>query len=172
MHDTLTRLPNRILLEDRLEIRPLARPIAKETFRADVYGCDGFKTVNDAYGHDVGDKLLVAVTVAVAVEGLGTRWRVSVRIIRAAGRNRHRMMLPHWQIHWCASLIAVPSRSPELMVTLSIGIALYPHDGKTDRELMFNADADVPHETYGSQRLSLLPAVNEYAGADASTTDE
>ena len=33
----------------------------------------------------------------------------------------------------------------ELMVTLSIGIALYPHDGKTDRELMFNADAAMYH---------------------------
>lgn len=49
-------------------------------------------------------------------------------------------------IRWCARSIARSSLEHyELMVTLNVGIALYPHDGKTERELMFNADAAMYH---------------------------
>lgn len=62
MHDTLTRLPNRILLEDRLDQAISKADREGSPFALMFMDLDGFKTVNDAYGHDVGDNLLVAVT--------------------------------------------------------------------------------------------------------------
>lgn len=62
LHDTLTRLPNRILLEDRLDQAISKADREGSPFALMFMDLDGFKTVNDAYGHDVGDKLLVAVT--------------------------------------------------------------------------------------------------------------
>jgi diguanylate cyclase (GGDEF)-like protein len=61
LHDTLTRLPNRILLEDRLQAISKADREGSH-FALMFMDLDGFKAINDAYGHDVGDKLLVAVT--------------------------------------------------------------------------------------------------------------
>ena len=62
LHDTLTRLPNRILLEDRLDQAISKADREGSPFALMFMDLDGFKTVNDAYGHDVGDNLLVAVT--------------------------------------------------------------------------------------------------------------
>lgn len=62
LQDTLTRLPNRVLLEDRLD-QAISKADREGTHFALMFmDLDGFKTINDAYGHDVGDRLLVAVT--------------------------------------------------------------------------------------------------------------
>ncbi len=57
LHDTLTRLPNRVLLEDRLEQAITKAKREDSRFALMFMDLDGFKTVNDAWGHDVGDKL-------------------------------------------------------------------------------------------------------------------
>lgn len=58
IHDPLTGLPNRLLLVDRLE-RALGRATSKVAVV--LVGIDGFKRVNDSYGHDAGDCVLVEV---------------------------------------------------------------------------------------------------------------
>lgn len=148
LHDTLTRLPNRILLEDRLDQAISKADREGSPFALMFMDLDGFKTVNDAYGHDVGDKLLVAVTqrLLLQLKGQYTLARIGgdefVLLAETA--------TPDDAASQANSLVRVID-SPfhldpyELMVTLSIGIALYPHDGKTDRELMFNADAAMYH---------------------------
>ena len=148
LQDTLTRLPNRILLEDRLD-QAINKADREGTHFALMFmDLDGFKTVNDAYGHDVGDKLLVAVTqrLLLPLKGQFTLARIGgdefVLLAEVGGPDDAASL---------ANALVLTIDSPfnvdpyELVVTLSIGIALYPHDGKTDRELMFNADAAMYH---------------------------
>ncbi|MCU3989079.1 putative bifunctional diguanylate cyclase/phosphodiesterase [Enterobacter mori] len=148
LHDTLTRLPNRILLEDRLD-QAISKADREGTHFALMFmDLDGFKTINDAYGHDVGDKLLVAVTerLLLPLKGQFTLARIGgdefVLLAESEG--------PDDAASLANSLVRAIDNpfnlEPyELVVTLSIGIALYPHDGQTDRELMFNADAAMYH---------------------------
>ena len=148
LQDTLTRLPNRILLEDRLD-QAISKADREGTHFALMFmDLDGFKAINDAYGHDVGDKLLVAVTqrLLLLLKGQFTLARIGGDefVLLAEGEG------PDDAASLANSLVRAID-SPfnldpyELMVTLSIGIAFYPHDGKTERELMFNADAAMYH---------------------------
>jgi diguanylate cyclase (GGDEF)-like protein len=148
LHDTLTRLPNRVLLEDRLD-QAISKADREGTHFALMFmDLDGFKAVNDAYGHDTGDKLLVAVTerLLLPLKGQFTLARIGgdefVLLAEVGGPDDAASL---------ASALVRAIDSPfnvdpyELIVTVSIGIALYPHDGKSDRELMFNADAAMYH---------------------------
>src|SRR4029077_4745022 len=66
LHDSLTGLPNRALILDRVE-QMLARARRTGTDRAAVFlDLDGFKQVNDTLGHDTGDRLLQAVAVRLS----------------------------------------------------------------------------------------------------------
>lgn len=60
----------------------------------------------------------------------------------------------------------------ELVVTLSVGIALYPLDGKNERELMFNADAAMYHTKHTGRNGYHSSAINEYAGANPASANE
>src|SRR5690606_12578907 len=60
-HDTLTQLPNRVLLEDRLDKMVQFAARNRTRFSLFFLDLDGFKAVNDAYGHTIGDLLLAQV---------------------------------------------------------------------------------------------------------------
>ena len=148
LHDTLTRLPNRILFEDRLS-QAISKADREGTHFALMFmDLDGFKAVNDAYGHVTGDKLLVAVTkrLLLPLKGQYTLARIGgdefVLLIEANGPD-DAASLANALVRAIDSPFSVDPY--ELVVTISIGIALYPHDGKTDREMMFNADAAMYH---------------------------
>lgn len=109
---------------------------------------DGFKAVNDAYGHDVGDKLLVEVTqrLLLPLRGQYTLARIGgdeFVLLAETDSPDDAASLAHSLVRAIDSPFSLEPY--ELVVTLSIGIALYPHDGKTARELMFNADAAMYH---------------------------
>lgn len=148
LHDTLTRLPNRILLEDRLS-QAINKADREGTHFALMFmDLDGFKAVNDAYGHVTGDKLLVAVTkrLLIPLKGQYTLARIGgdefVLLVEVSGPD-DAASLANALVRAIDSPFSVDPY--ELVVTVSIGIALYPHDGKTDREMMFNADAAMYH---------------------------
>lgn len=148
LHDTLTRLPNRILLEDRLS-QAISKADREGTHFALMFmDLDGFKAVNDAYGHVTGDKLLVAVTkrLLLPLKGQYTLARIGgdefVLLVEVSGPD-DAASLANALVRAIDSPFSVDPY--ELVVTVSIGITLYPHDGKTDREMMFNADAAMYH---------------------------
>ena len=62
MHDGLTQLPNRLLLEDRLDQEMENAKRSGRPFSVLFLDLDGFKNVNDAFGHQVGDQLLIEIS--------------------------------------------------------------------------------------------------------------
>ncbi|MDZ7277313.1 EAL domain-containing protein [Pantoea eucrina] len=148
LHDNLTRLPNRILLEDRLDQAFNKANREQSQFALMFMDLDGFKAVNDAFGHHVGDNLLVAVT-----ERMSAQMQGHYTLARLGGDEFVLLMEiqePNDAAAVADALVKAIDRPfnvsrYDLVVSLSVGIAVYPGDGRDDRELMFNADAAMYH---------------------------
>jgi diguanylate cyclase (GGDEF)-like protein/PAS domain S-box-containing protein len=144
-HDTLTDLPNRSLLNDRMT-QAISLAQRHRTSLAVLYlDLDRFKLINDSLGHLVGDRLL---------ESVATRLSASVResdTVSRLGGDEFVVLLPavaHAQdAAVCAEKLLRTLRTQylvdghELHVTASIGIALYPGDGTEVEVLLRNADS-------------------------------
>ena len=144
-HDALTGLPNRVLLQDRLEQATLkARREGKHTAVL-FMDLDRFKNINDTLGHDIGDGLLIQVA---------NRCHAALREIDTVSRqggDEFVVVLPDLAQTQDAGMVArkllAALEQPFLLgshaltVTASIGIALCPGDGQSASELLRNADA-------------------------------
>ncbi len=142
-HDELTGLPNRRLLEDRLE-RALAQA---ERGRGKVavllLDLDHFKEVNDNFGHRMGDEALQAV-----VARLASRMRASDTLARSGGDEFTVVSsVPSAQaaevlVLDLESALAAPLlvQGESVQIGLSVGLALYPDDGRTPDALHAAAD--------------------------------
>ena len=148
LHDSLTKLPNRALLEDRLKHAIHSANREKKKFAIMFLDLDGFKAVNDAYGHAVGDLLLteVAKRIAPKVRTQDTISRVGgdeFVFLGEVGEPADAGAL--------AEKLLVIIRDPfqiaghELRMSVSIGIAMYPGNGSSQHELLTNADAAMYH---------------------------
>lgn len=144
-HDPLTHLPNRLLIQSRLE-QAIERAERHNYRIAALYiDLDRFKTVNDSLGHPVGDELLIALT------GRLTAHIREDEILARLGGDEFLMVKeilpqPESAAIEALSLIDLLSKSfklpsgHEVFVSISIGISLYPDDGKTVTELIQYAD--------------------------------
>ena len=144
LHDGLTGLPNRLLLEDRLGLAIGKAQRESSRFAILFLDLDGFKAINDAYGHPVGDNVLreVARTIRATVRAQHT-------VARIGGDEF--VVLAEVEAPEDAAAIAallldqlappLPLEVGELGLTASIGISLYPDNGANARELLSNADA-------------------------------
>jgi diguanylate cyclase (GGDEF)-like protein/PAS domain S-box-containing protein len=143
-HDYLTNLPNRVLLNDRLN---QAIEVAKrhDTKLALLFlDLDNFKHINDSLGHETGDKLLQLVT-----KSINDCLRASDTLSRQGG-DEFIILLGDIKFGEDAVLTAekildtlsLPHKLSdcELHITTSIGISIYPTDGTTAEELIKNAD--------------------------------
>ena len=148
LHDGLTKLPNRLLLEDRISQNILKMQRNGGYFALLFMDLDGFKPVNDAFGHHVGDQLLVAVA-----QRLRAHLRVNDSLARIGGDEfvllaelRHQDDAANVASHVVGLLNqAFDIDGHELRVSTSVGIALYPGDGVDQQELLINADAAMYH---------------------------
>jgi len=148
-HDFLTNLPNRVVLNDRIQ---QAITLAKRngTQVAVLFlDLDNFKTINDSLGHRVGDALLQSVT-----QRLTECVRRSDTISRQGGDEFVILVAEDMQEDAAANIAEsvldalntshlIEER--ELLVTTSIGISVYPGDGETSEVLIMNADTAMYH---------------------------
>jgi diguanylate cyclase (GGDEF)-like protein len=148
-HDALTGLPNRILLNDRLaQAIALAHRQGKQ-FAVLFLDLDRFKHINDSLGHTVGDQLLQSVA-----KCLTASVRNSDTVCRQGG-DEFVILLTHIEHAKDAALsaqkilvaLAIPHRigELELHVSVSIGISIYPDDGRDEDTLIKNADTAMYH---------------------------
>jgi diguanylate cyclase (GGDEF)-like protein len=142
-HDALTGLPNRRLLEDRLEQALALAARAGHKIAVLLIDLDRFKQVNDTFGHRIGDLALQQV-----VSRLSSRMRASDTLARSGG-DEFTVVSAVSDEHGAATLmsalhsaLAVPLKveSHLIQAGLSIGLALYPDHGHTPDELHAVAD--------------------------------
>lgn len=143
-HDTLTGLPNRLLLQDRLG-HAIHRAHRENSRLAVLFlDVDRFKNINDTLGHTVGDHLLVLL--ATRLSGLIREGDTVARL----GGDEFMILLEDYRVPEDAQFVAnkilnsmvqaFDVQDQELFVTASIGISLYPEDGITVDKLIRNSD--------------------------------
>jgi diguanylate cyclase (GGDEF)-like protein/PAS domain S-box-containing protein len=144
-HDSLTDLPNRTLLNDRLIQAITAARRHHKGLAILFLDLDRFKHINDSLGHSVGDRLLqsVATRLSVCVRASDTVSRLGgdefVILLSELARVEDAAMCAEKLLQ--AVRITYVMDSHELNVTASIGISVYPADGIEVDTLLQNADS-------------------------------
>ncbi|KDC60885.1 diguanylate cyclase (GGDEF) domain protein [Bordetella bronchiseptica MBORD678] len=169
LHDTLTKLPNRALLDERLKQAIIRATAAGRGFSLLFIDLDGFKAINDAYGHGAGDLLLVEMA-----QRIKRAMRPQDCVARLGG-DEFVVLADLPDPNDAAGLaerlidtLTVPAevQGHEVSVAASIGIALFPGDGADASTLLAHADAAMYHAKRLSQthRVSFFePSMNEDA---------
>ena len=145
MHDSLTGLPNRRLLSERISLTFAQCRRNKRMAALMIYDLDNFKAVNDTLGHAIGDALLQQVA-AISVT---TLQRTGDSIARLGG-DEFVVLLP--QIDDISNAVAIAEKIRKKIkqpftieghtidISCSIGIAVYPLHGENELTLMKHAD--------------------------------
>jgi two-component system CheB/CheR fusion protein len=177
-HDALTHLPNRSLLQDRIQ-QTLVHNKRRDQQAAVLFiDLDKFKIINDTLGHDVGDDLLKK-TATRLVEGVRSEDTVARQ-----GGDEFIILLSAITHAEDAGLIAEKLLSSlmqpfnikgkELHIGASIGIAIYPDDGDSMESLLKNSDIAMYHAKesgrgnyqYFSAKLNELTAEKQSLSSD------
>jgi diguanylate cyclase (GGDEF)-like protein/PAS domain S-box-containing protein len=146
-HDSLTGLPNRYLMFDRLNQLLVRAERFATCFAVLFIDLDGFKRINDSRGHDVGDLVLRAVAerLSQSVRAADTVARIGgdefvilLEALRAGGDATAVAQKIHGALE---KPFALPGGAAK--VTVSIGIGLYPQDGRDADVLLKAADIDM-----------------------------
>lgn len=159
LHDALTGLPNRVLLEERLDQGLIQAKRHGWKLAVLFVDIDNFKNINDSYGHDLGDKVLLTVAdrlqSAIRREDTVSRW----------GGDEFVCLLLEVKQEADVALLAkfIVKRISEglefsgtiLSTRVSIGIAIYPEDGETAGKLFKNADTAM-YKAKGTDRRVVL----------------
>jgi len=168
-HDVLTGLPNRVILNDRLRMAIAKCSREKTLFGVLFFDLDRFKLINDSLSHAKGDKILQEVSrrLADVIRGSDTLARLGgdefVAVVTSLGDELN--------IGKVAQKLLDVLRQPlkindmEILVTSSIGIAIYPRDGDTIDSLLSNADTAMyrSKELGGSQFQFYTSQLSEYS---------
>lgn len=171
--DMLTGLPNRALLIDRLNQESARAKRGARPFAVLMFDLDGFKKVNDTWGHGAGDQLLRQV---------GTRARACVRASDTVGRlggDEFLAILPETTLEGAqgvAEKLRAALREPyevakDTMATVgaSVGIAVFPQHGTDSEDLQRAADGALYHsKREGKNRISVARTPRESGAKTAA----
>ncbi|MCF7970017.1 MAG: PAS domain S-box protein [Methylococcaceae bacterium] len=142
-HDDLTLLPNRVLLNDRIHQALITARRQQQSVALLFLDLDRFKFVNDSLGHAIGDKLLIEVA-----QILSSNVRQEDTVSRTGG-DEFTILLVNTNAQGAAHVAQIlidaisepfTIENHPLFVTLSIGISLFPDNGKTEQVLSQKAD--------------------------------
>ncbi len=169
-HDALTDLPNRNLIQDRI-LQSIARAHRSNAkFAVMFLDLDKFKIVNDSFGHNTGDLLLKMVA-----ERILACLREEDSVARQGG-DEFIILLASLSAAEDSALVAknilnalsspFSLNGQNLSVSVSIGIAIYPHDGDQVKTLLKNSDTAMYHakEVGRGTFQFFAPAMNAIAG--------
>ncbi|MDP1864209.1 MAG: EAL domain-containing protein [Thiobacillus sp.] len=178
-YDSLTKLPNRLLLQSQLKHVLESAERNKRRVAVLYIDLDRFKNINDSLGHPVGDELL---------EALAQRMQDKLHdedILGRLGGDEFLLILEDLQrpdeaadvamemIHMLEQSFLLPS-GHEVYVGASVGISLFPEDGSTCTELIQHADValyqakETGRNTFSFYTPGLTKAVDERLGMEAN----
>ncbi len=143
-HDPVTGLPNRLLMNDRLRQMMLSAQRSKSIVAVALVDLDHFKLINDTFGHNRGDQLLQTMShrMLACVREADTVGRLGgdefVLLLSGAGRGEAMSQV----VQRVLQTIARPSQieGRELSVSCSVGVSIFPRDGRDVQTLLKNAD--------------------------------
>ncbi|MFA5960710.1 MAG: EAL domain-containing protein [Tatlockia sp.] len=148
-HDTLTGLANRALLQDRIQQAIVSYRRHQVAFAILFFDLDRFKLINDSLGHTAGDELLT-----VTSERLMSAIRAGDTLSRLGG-DEFVMVITELKkldyLKMIANKLLQKVKGPvkigdfKLVLTCSMGVAVYPEDGTEVATLLSNADAAMYH---------------------------
>ncbi len=158
--DALTGLPNRVLFEEHLDqglIQAKRRGWGLAVLFIDI---DKFKSINDSYGHDLGDKVLLMVAnrlkSLIREEDTVSRWGGDefMCLLLEVKQEADVTRIAEKMVHRIAE--ACEFNGIVLSIRASIGIAIYPGDGETADTLFKNADTAMFKAKGTEKRVMLL----------------
>jgi diguanylate cyclase (GGDEF)-like protein/PAS domain S-box-containing protein len=154
-YDPLTELPNRALINDRLQQAVIKARRDKSHMALMFLDLDKFKPVNDNLGHDIGDLLLKQVA-----QRLLESVRASDTVARIGG-DEFVVLLPAIEQEQDATVVAekilqslnrpFEVAGHHLEISVSIGIAAYPEHGDNEKLLLINADIAMYHAKHAGR---------------------
>lgn len=166
--DMLTHLPNRVLLSDRLQQAMARSTRSGKSVAVAFLDLDGFKDINDRYGHAMGDEFLVAVA-----KRLRSALRDGDTLARIGGDEFVAVMADLEHTHDGEPLLrrllqvaAEPAQinGHQLQVSASIGVTIFPLDGSSSEQLVRHADqAMYLAKQAGKNRYHLFDVVSDAA---------
>lgn len=144
-HDPLTKLPNRLLLDERLKQSIKQASRIEKSLAVIFLDLDHFKHINDSFGHPLGDELLKQVSDRIlhTLRGTDTIARVGGDEFIIILENIDKYENVGLTTEKLITSFELPFQlsTNEISISASLGISLYPHDGKTAEELLRNADS-------------------------------
>jgi len=143
-HDFLTGLPNRMLLKDRIDQAIIMASRHRKKVALLFLDLDGFKHINDSLGHPVGDKLLMSIATRLVncVRRSDTVSRQGgdefIALLSEMENPEDAAILARRMLNAVAEFHSVDEH--DLHITTSIGVSVYPEDGRDAETLIKNAD--------------------------------
>ncbi|WP_291989080.1 diguanylate cyclase [Candidatus Accumulibacter sp. ACC007] len=169
-YDGLTRLPNRVLLADRLPLACAQSQRRNRSLAVAFLDLDGFKAVNDLHGHDVGDQLLIVIA-----QRLKDVLREGDTLARLGGDEFVAVLIDLEHPQDCEPVLArmlqvtgEPVRIGDAVVEVSasIGATLYPQDAANSDTLLRDADQAMYQAKRAGRNRYHLFSVTDDAGTD------